>query len=233
MLTSNKLHNTKKSLSELISESIIDKITNQELLPGEKIPNEFELAEMLDVGRGTIREAIKLLVSRNILIIEHGKGTFVSEQPGQVEDPFGFRFIDDKLALAKDLWELRALIEPEFASLTAIRATLDQKNRINSFARKVKYAIIKNKAFLFEDIQFHCEIAKSSGNQAIRHITPLLKESISLNYELDVHIMSNDDIIITHQEIVDAINQSDPQKAKIAMKKHMDRSIENITNSYK
>ena len=65
-------------------------IIDQNINAGEKLPNEFELAAHLNVGRGTIREAVKLLVARNCLEIRRGKGTFVVEKPGQIEDPLGF-----------------------------------------------------------------------------------------------------------------------------------------------
>ena len=68
---------------------IRDRIITNDIQRGEKLPNEFELAESLNVGRGTIREAVKLLVSRNILEIRRGKGTFVAQEPGVADDPYG------------------------------------------------------------------------------------------------------------------------------------------------
>ena len=55
------------SLSERVAEQISDLIKEQNIGIGDKLPNEFELAENLNVGRGTIREAVKLLVARNCL----------------------------------------------------------------------------------------------------------------------------------------------------------------------
>ena len=75
---------------------IIDLIESKELLPGERLPSEQELMKELSVGRGTIREAIKSLVSRNIVEIRRGVGTFVAEKTGVVEDPLGFSFINNR-----------------------------------------------------------------------------------------------------------------------------------------
>ena len=55
---------------------------SRNLKSGDKLPNEFELGTLLNVGRGTVREAVKILVARNILVIKRGKGTFIGNHPG-------------------------------------------------------------------------------------------------------------------------------------------------------
>ena len=69
--------NNNKLLPEQVSEQIANLITDRALHAGDKLPNEFEMAEQLGVGRGTIREAVKILVSRNVVEIKRGRGTFV------------------------------------------------------------------------------------------------------------------------------------------------------------
>ena len=104
---SNIQDNRTSSLAEQVADQINQVIIDQNINAGEKLPNEFELAARLNVGRGTIREAVKLLVARNCLEIRRGKGTFVVEKPGQIEDPLGFAYVKDKITLAIDLMELR------------------------------------------------------------------------------------------------------------------------------
>ena len=69
------VHNGEKSLPERVADQLMNLIRTQELQAGDKLPNEFELAEQLQVGRGSIREAVKLLVARNSLEIKRGQGT--------------------------------------------------------------------------------------------------------------------------------------------------------------
>lgn len=71
------LNNNKKLLPQQVAEQIMNLIMDRELKSGDKLPNEFEMAQQLSVGRGTIREAVKILVSRNVLEIKRGRGTFV------------------------------------------------------------------------------------------------------------------------------------------------------------
>ena len=84
---SNIQDNRTSSLAEQVADQINQVIIDQNINAGEKLPNEFELAARLNVGRGTIREAVKLLVARNCLEIRRGKGTFVAVLAGGAQDP--------------------------------------------------------------------------------------------------------------------------------------------------
>ena len=64
-------------LAEQVEEQLYEYITKLPLKAGDKLPNEFKLAEMFGVGRSTVREAVKLLVSRNVLETRRGSGTYV------------------------------------------------------------------------------------------------------------------------------------------------------------
>ena len=94
-------------LPEQISEKIIQLILDEHLEQGDRLPKETVLVERLGAGRSTVREAMKLLQSRNIVRIKQGSGTYVASNPGVADDPLGFTFIDDKQRLARDLLEER------------------------------------------------------------------------------------------------------------------------------
>lgn len=61
-----------KSLAQIAADDIIKLIKDNNMEPGQRLENEYELAKRLNVGRGTIREAIRSLVSRNILEVRRG-----------------------------------------------------------------------------------------------------------------------------------------------------------------
>lgn len=70
-----------KSLPQKISEDIISLILEENLQPGDKLPNETILSERLNAGRSSVREAMKLLASRNIVTIRQGSGTILPLLP--------------------------------------------------------------------------------------------------------------------------------------------------------
>ena len=73
-----------KSFPQKISEDIIALILEENLQPGDKLPNETILSERLNAGRSSVREAMKLLASRNIVTIRQGSDTYISSSPGMV-----------------------------------------------------------------------------------------------------------------------------------------------------
>ena len=105
--------------AEQAAEALVAWIVAERLAPGDRIPREEELEEQLGVGRSTVREAVKLLASRNILEVRQGAGTFLSPKQGVTEDPLGFVLVQDKRKLAEDLLELRLILEPPIAALAA------------------------------------------------------------------------------------------------------------------
>ena len=84
-------------MGEQIEDELMRYILQEPLEVGQKLPNEFELAEKFGVGRSTIREAVKSLVSRGILEVRRGAGTFVVSSCTVDSDPLGLSRLDDKL----------------------------------------------------------------------------------------------------------------------------------------
>ena len=125
-----------KSLPQKISEDIIALILEENLQPGDKLPNETILSERLNAGRSSVREAMKLLASRNIVTIRQGSGTYIASSPGMVDDPLGFTFIGNKQKLINDLLEVRFLLEPPIAAMAATRADKKDIKKSPRFAMK-------------------------------------------------------------------------------------------------
>ena len=176
----NNINNSTKSLGEQTSEIIIQLIINKDWSVGDKLPNEYELAEMLQVGRSTIREAIKALVSRNILEIRRGAGTFISQKCGIADDPLGLTFVKDKFKLALDLLEVRFMIEPSIASIAAAKATEEEIQKISILCDEIEDLILKGEPYMEKDIEFHTAIAKSSKNLVVVNLIPIINSSITI-----------------------------------------------------
>ena len=111
-----------KMLSQSVADSILSMITIEKRFSvGDKLPNEIELSEELNVSRTTLREAIRILVAYNILEIRRGKGTYVTEKV--LEQPQDLERLSTVKVNAKDLYEMRLIFEPEAAYLAAVRGT--------------------------------------------------------------------------------------------------------------
>ena len=79
----------RKLLGAQVEDDLMAYILNTPVQIGEKLPNEFELGEMFQVGRSTVREAVKSLVTKGILEVRRGDGTYVKSHCSRAEDPLG------------------------------------------------------------------------------------------------------------------------------------------------
>ena len=224
---SNIQDNRTSSLAEQVADQINQVIIDQNINAGEKLPNEFELAARLNVGRGTIREAVKLLVARNCLEIRRGKGTFVVEKPGQIEDPLGFAYVKDKITLAMDLMELRLRLEPWVAQLAAQRIEESEKEPLRLLCQQMEHKIRTGEDHGPADKEFHAYIARCTHNSVITEIMPVITYSIEMFTKFKAPKLL-EDTIRTHWQITDAICANDPKKAYDAMYEHVEENRESI-----
>lgn len=215
-----------RSLAEQVAEQIEAMIINNKLKPGDKLLNEKDLVSQLNVGRGTIREAIKILESGNVVEIRRGRGTFVCKNVGMIGDPLGFRFAQDKKKLAEDLSDIRCMLEPKIASLAAECASDEDIQELQDICTEVETMIQNGQNYDQRDIDFHVKLASLTGNTVMPQIIPLITQGIYLYVNLTNHALAGT-AAVTHQKVVDAIKQHDSQKAYDAMLEHM---IENKNN---
>ena len=119
-----KKKDDRKLLGSQIEDRILEYIKEKPLEVGDRLPNEFELAEMFEVGRSTIREAVKGLVTKGVLQVRRGAGTYVSSLTPAEDDPLRLNAkLHDRFKLALDLFDVRLILEPEIAAKAAVYAT--------------------------------------------------------------------------------------------------------------
>jgi DNA-binding FadR family transcriptional regulator len=214
-------------LTRQIADQICRFIHERHLAVGEKIPNEFELAELFQVGRGTIREAVKLLISRNFLEIHRGKGTFVCENPGVVDDPFGFTYQEDKVQLVSDLIDIRYILEPEIAALAAEHAAASEINEMKRMAAAIDALARENQDYSDQDIELHTLIAACSRNMVMPNLIPVIHYGIDLyNHSLEKYETLK--ALGVHTAIIEAIETHNPSAARTAMQNHLEFNRKNV-----
>ncbi|MBN2545920.1 MAG: FadR family transcriptional regulator [Spirochaetes bacterium] len=216
----------KGNLSLLVSDQIKQLIQKEKFKPGDKLPNEIQLTELFGVSRPTIREAIKILASQNIIEIISGKGTFVTQNPGISSDPLGLAFIDDK-NLIYSLIEVRLIIEPQVAKLAAQHASDKEINKLQKVINDMK-KIMKLKdddAWIKSEFEFHKSISYATKNPVIMRIVPIIHESIikTLKYAPRTPF-DHKNAIIEHSKILQAIIDKDAEKSMQTMQQHLENS---------
>lgn len=215
------------NLTGEVADRLIELIIENDLHPGDRLPNEFALAEQLGVGRSTIREAVRRLVSRNILEVRQGAGTFVSDKYGVPEDPLGLTFMGNDPKLARDLQDIRMMLEPEICAALAQRITKKQLEQLKKLNDECTRLIESGQDYSEADARFHRYLAECSGNQVLRNLIPIITSSV-----LVVIVATGDEnrqlTVMEHQRIVDAIFRRDAVGARNCMLAHLNTSRETM-----
>lgn len=212
----------KQNLVEKTTRQLIRFIQDNEIKVGEKLPNEAELSQQLQVSRSTLREAVRILISRNVLKVRQGSGTYVSEKRGQSSDPFGLAFIKDKQKMISDLYDMRYILEPEIAALAARHATTEQVERMRDLVKKIEQSFDQgDQQHVQFDIELHTLISQASGNEAYSYIVPIISRSVSLFNKSYDDLAAKNFTRKIHREIIAGIAAHDQTAARDAMLVHM------------
>ncbi|WP_295747592.1 FCD domain-containing protein [uncultured Limosilactobacillus sp.] len=214
--------NKKQNLVEQTTQQLISFIQDNNIQVGEKLPNEATLSEQLQVSRSTLREAVSILISRNILKVRQGSGTYVSEKRGQSSDPFGLAFIKDKQKMISDLYDMRYILEPEIAALAAKHATADQVGRMRELVKQIEQSFDSgDQRHVSLDIELHTLISQASGNEAYSYIVPIISRSVSLFNKSYDDLAAKNFTRKIHREIIAGIAAHDQAAAHDTMLVHM------------
>lgn len=218
------------TLVEMTSQRIISYIIDHKMMPGDQLPTEVEFLEKMEVSRGTLREAFKVLVARNILEIRQGAGTFISYKKGIPDDPLGLTFIYDDNRLVLDMLEVRLMFEPRVAELAAVNATPEQKQALAEQAQELENCISRGEPYAQADSRFHRLIAEASDNRVIGNLTHILNSSVSKNIEITLDTQRENNTIYYHRKILKAIQEGNINNAHYFMTMHLNLLREFVLN---
>ncbi|PJN88126.1 FadR/GntR family transcriptional regulator [Bacillus sp. mrc49] len=143
-----------------VVESLRRMIEADSLLPGDKIPSERELSDRLNVGRSSVREALRALELLGLIETRRGEGTFIRDfQEHKLVELLGTFFLQDK-KVQEDLAETKRLIEIDCLRIVAFFTTAEEIKRLMSWV----------KAEEFRDDDFFLRIAILNRNRLLERI---------------------------------------------------------------
>ena len=217
-----------KMLSQSVADNILSMITIEKRFSvGDKLPNELDLSEELNVSRTTLREAIRILVALGILEIQRGKGTYVKENAFNKQQDI--EQLSNITVNAKDLYEMRLIFEPEAAYYAALRATDSEIKRIIEFGKKVEKEISNHQDRTDDEHSFRKAIAQATHNEFMNKLMPILYQATSKDIYLSLQSdKAIEDTINDHRMIVEFLEQRNAEGAKNAMKIHIMHAMKEL-----
>lgn len=213
---------SRKAVSELVVQRILDLIKNGQLTPGEKLPSERDLSGILDVSRPTVREALRALSILGVLEIRHGGGVFVTSlEASELLNPLDF-FVSLNAQNMAELFDARIEYEPMIAALAAKKISTTDLDYLQELLDAQMADPDNADTFHNTDVEFHKTLLDASGNVFLSRIGKMLQvlgDQARRAFQKEVQVRHQS--IADHQVIMAALHARDPNAAKIAMRQHM------------
>ncbi len=201
-------------------QAILEIIQQGDYKAGDKLPTEAQLVQQIGAGRNTVREALRILASRNIVEVRQGAGCFLSDKQGVAQDPLGFSLVDDRRRLAQELLDVRILIEPEIAALAAQNATPEDIAALEELLAQLEQLVAHGDDFSENDAQFHAQVACCTHNQVVSRLMPIITDGV-FAFKEEISTREYHYTLKNHRELVRAIAANRAIEAKQIMTYHL------------
>ncbi|SFN94811.1 transcriptional regulator, GntR family [Pseudonocardia ammonioxydans] len=229
------------SLVDQVIDQLRSAISTGEWPVGSRIPPESELASSLEVGRNTVREAVRALAHGGLLEVRQGDGTYVratTELSGALRTLCG--------AELREVLEVRRTLEVEAARLAAARSTADDRVVLRAALAERDVAVEAVAAATRRgdepgpaeleraaraDTDFHLAVVRCSGNALLSELYRGVVEAVagSVAATMPGSVGTDDDV--SHTGIVDAITDGDVERAAREAGDFLDRLIAQRRNT--
>ena len=215
----------------LISDEIIEHIKNLiidgHLKPGDKLPSEFRMAAQLNVGRSTVREALKVLTHLGFIELKN-RERVISRS---VQENSGVRDVVERFKNHRNVLqmiEFRKIVEPDIAGLAAVRSQRKDIDALQQDVEEMAEAEKKNnlKSFSRYDHEFHFHLAQSTGNQVLIDVIRGIQDNLATNQGLI--IFRSKGIRPRSLEFHRRIYESIREGKESAARRHMQQHIQDI-----
>jgi DNA-binding FadR family transcriptional regulator len=187
-----------------------------------RFPTEAVLAEQHAVSRSVTREAVKMLTAKGLLTARPRKGTTVLPPSSwNLFDTDVLRWLLERkfsLELLRQFSELRIGIEPAAAALAAGAADAEAIEAIASGYRRMEAAETGEDDPLEADIAFHLAILQASANPFYMQFRDMVRTALQTSIRFTNRFKGRTASLPAHKAVLDAIEERDPDRAKMAMK---------------
>lgn len=211
----------RQQLVDQVIQGLRQRIVAGEFPLGQRLPTESELMAQFLVGRSTIREAVRALAHTGLLEVRQGDGTYVRALSEDTE-PLSQRLRRARLV---EVHEVRRALELEIARLAALRRDDVDLERLRERLRRRRTRAARGdlEGVLDADVDFHVVVAAATKNAVLADLYQTfaiaLREALG---ELFATLGVNEDRTRLHEDLVDAIEQYDPDRAQAITVRHLD-----------
>ena len=199
----------------------------EQMKPGDLLPPERELVQMLGVSRSSVRDAIRSLELMGLLEPRQGIGTVVCSPAAASANPLATALVEKRRMVA-ELLEVRKMIEPPLAGRAALHASSDEIADMEDILVRQEAKVRRGELGIEEDSEFHYGIALASDNSVVLKVVDMLMDLLRETRERSLQVEGRQEKSLAgHQQILSALKQGDAAGAEAAMRRHLEE-IEEI-----
>ncbi len=218
-----------EKMSEVIARAIVHDIVHRRLQSGAKLPAEAEMLEQFEVGRPTLREALRILEVQGLIQIRPGPGggPIVAQANSRDFGRMSTLYYQMTGATFQELVEARLAMEPLMARLAAERRDPAQVDRLMVAISRAEGATVEDDtSWAAASTDFHGTVAGLSGNRVLDLFGESLKDVwldriVGLMYPTEARQQVRRD----HEAIARAIEKGDARRAERLMREHMEEFL--------
>lgn len=163
----------KLSVVDLIIETMKQALLRGDVMPGQRLPSEPDLAEQFGVSRSAVREAMKVLSALGVITIRHGSGTYIAESASpKVLNPLIFGMMLEP-AFSPEFTEFRASLQLSYCQLASTNATASDLREFEQQIRALEQAQRQNampEALVRLEFQIHLLILQATHNHLLQQL---------------------------------------------------------------
>ncbi len=205
----------------------LERHITEDLKPGDLLPPERELVQMLGVSRGSVRDAIRSLELMGLLEPRQGVGTVVCSPASAPANPLATALLEKRKMIA-ELLDVRNMIEPPLARRAALHATRDEIADMEAILARQEAKVRLGELGIEEDSEFHYSIAVASDNSVILKVVDVLMDLLRETRERSLQVGGRQEKSLAgHYRILSALKQGDAAAAEAAMRRHL-QEIEEV-----
>jgi GntR family transcriptional regulator, sialic acid-inducible nan operon repressor len=219
----------RRKLAHQVQDLLLAKIKSGAFAPGDVLPSERELMQQFGVGRPAVREAMQSLQAMGLVEIRHGGRPRVAEPSfGQMAEQMGEtmrHLLTHSPASLEQLKEARLVFEMEMARIAARKRTTADIARLEAILAAQAAAQDDLAKFVWQDGEFHREIAAISGNPIFAALAGALFQWLAHFYRGAVSVPGLEKLTLEeHGAILAAIVARSPDAAARQMSDHLTRA---------
>lgn len=223
-------HRSEK-ISEVVARDILDDIVERDLPPGTMLPSENHMLAQFRVGRGSLREALRILEVHGLLRVKAGPrgGPVVDDVTSRDFGRTSTFYYHAKRTTLSHLLEARAVLEPIMTRMAAERADDEARDRLATNIQMCRELIDDpGPEWAMYSAEFHGLVAGMSGNPILDLMGSSLNDIHAERVRTIFPLSERPAVLEVHERIADAILAKDANEAERLASRHMDEFVRKV-----